>query len=42
VGAFIVLNAAGKAYLRRFLARGGGLCPQCQKDAAAQGIEVQP
>jgi hypothetical protein len=30
-GAFIVLNAAGRAYLKKFLARGGGLCAECAK-----------
>jgi len=30
-GGFIRLNDEGRKWLRRFLAAGGGLCPQCAK-----------
>jgi hypothetical protein len=30
-GGFVRLNAEGQKWLKRFLARGGGLCPQCEK-----------
>jgi len=30
-GGFVRLNDEGKKWLKKFLAQGGGLCPQCDK-----------
>jgi len=30
-GGFVRLNADGRRWLRKFLASGGGLCPECRK-----------
>ena len=30
-GGFVRLDEEGKRWLRRFLASGGGLCPECEK-----------
>ena len=30
-GGFVRLNADGQKWLKKFLARGGGLCPECAK-----------
>lgn len=30
-GGFVRLNAEGQKWLKKFLAQGGGLCPQCAK-----------
>lgn len=30
-GGFVRLNGDGRKWLRKFLAGGGGLCPQCAK-----------
>lgn len=30
-GGFVRLNAEGRKWIKRFLAGGGGLCPECAK-----------
>jgi hypothetical protein len=30
-GGFVRLNADGQKWLRKFLANGGGICPECAK-----------
>jgi|GEM_PF-1195033 len=30
-GGFVRLNAEGEKWLKKFLAQGGGLCPECAK-----------
>ncbi len=30
-GGFVRMNAEGQKWLKKFLARGGGLCPECKK-----------
>lgn len=40
-GAYVRLNAEGRRWLRKFLADGGGLCPECAKlDAQASTESV--